>query len=418
MASYPIDWVDRQWLGMWTAGVLGPVAVPSVDDLRHAFVELAAFGAQTRLGFTVASDRRRWQFDPHRLAELAEQCVVDDGADDFPADIGESEVLARIDELAGGSATLDRHPSQFVRSGSLLSYRKNHAVGDAQAMLNLSSGLVHVAATGNMPKWVTEELDPHPLWSAFSHTFGAENHSLAAALKDRFTHKDKPAPSSQPGPQVEWSPRPASVTTLFSKGSWREVKDWRKVHAPDASMASIYLVMMRRALRAVGVPLSEQSKVLYDCRRHLPRGSHARGNFVIAFSQAIADDVNVAAEQIARTASSGRVLITFAGSAVRYLGHRELVMPTVAPQSPVFDVTFVFAPRGREIEVLPWTRPDLRAYGALSSTSTPTELVLTMMILSGRLAATWSFQGNVLDEELVRQANALMEEQPVALLGG
>lgn len=417
MPSYPIDWIDRQWLGMATAGVLGPVHMPSLEDLRQAFVELATYGDRTRLGFTVDAKTHRWMFDPHHLAEMAENCVTDDGSSELAPDASEASVFDRIDQLAGFDATLDHYPSQFVRSGSLLSYRKNHAVGDAQAMLNMSSGLVHVASTGNIPKWATEKLDPRPLWSAFSHTFGAENHSFHAALKDRLSRKDKQLLAPPPGPQVEWRPRPTSVTTLFTKESWSQVKEWRKAHAPEASMASTYLVLMRRALQAVGVPLSAQSKVLYDCRRHLPRGSHVRGNFVVAFSQPIADEVNQAAEQIAHTATSGRVLITLAGSAVRSIGHKELVMPTVAPQSPVFDVTFVFAPRSREIEVLPWARTDLRAYGALSTTSSPTELVLTMMILAGRLAATWSFQGNVLDEGLVRQANALMEEQPLSLLG-
>lgn len=413
-----IAWTDRQWVGMETGGVAGPLVVPSVADLRSAFVEVASLGERTRLGYTFNSERTKWRFDPSRLADLAQSVITERDADELDPTASESEVFAAIDELLEAGTLAGTTALRYVRSGSLLMYQHDHSIGDAQALLNLTSVLTHVATTGQLPKWVSEELHPQPVRTAFANTFGPGRRSLTKLVAQRLTHPPvRPVSKTEVGPLTEWAPKLSSVTTLFSRQSWQQVKTWRQAHAPEASMASIYAVMMRRALVKAEFALTADTKILYDCRRHLPRGVHLRGNFVVGFSQELADDPAIAGDQIAETASSGRVLMTLATSAAKNLLRSPAPRVSSVAADPEMEVAFVFAPRSREIEVLPWQRPDLHAFGALSTTSGPTEITLSMMILAGRLAATWSFHSNVVPESRIREATRLMEEDPLGLLG-
>jgi len=413
-----IPWTDRQWVGMETGGVAGPLLVPSLADLRSAFVEVAALSERTRLGYTFNEKRTKWSFDPSRLADLAAQVITEKDADELNPAASETEVFEAIDAVLEAGTLSGTAAVRYVRSGSFLLYQHDHSIGDAQALLNLSSVLIHVASSGQLPKWASEELHPQPVRAAFAHTFGPGRRSLTRLVAQRLVHPPaRSAAASAKQEQIEWVSDLRSVTTLFTRESWQQVKAWRRDHAPEASMASIYAVMMRRALLAAGLSLTRDTKILYDCRRHLGKGVHVRGNFVVGFSQELADDPVTAGDQIAETASSGRVLMTLATSAGKNLLRRSALRPTSVASTPDIEVAFVFAPRSREIEVLPWQRRDLHAFGALSTTSGPTEITLSMMILAGRLAATWSFHTNVVAESKIREATRMIEEEPLLLLG-
>ncbi len=414
----PMSWADRMWLDMSTSIMVGPLRLPDIDALRDAFCRLGELGENTRLGYSISEDRAHWRFDPSALPQLAHEAVVELDAPLVQVDTPEPEVLALANRLlvqsqriAGPEATL------IIRAGSFLIYRQNHALGDAQPILNSVSALVHVAAGDDIPAWARQEVIRHPVRVALANTFGPGKQRLLPLVRQRFTKPIEPRVPADPvvaAPVRE--PDLAVYFTVIGRDSWQRIKQWRRSSAEDTSMASIYLILARRALRAVGVPISVDTTVLYDCRRHLPAGVQARGNLVVGFCQQLPDDPVEAGRVIAATATSGRVLLTLASAIVK---RHTVTGPDDGPVNPVkshSELAYVFAPRHRGIEMLPWLRPDLRGLGVLSTTSDLAGITITLVFVGGRLSASWSFHRNVVDEELIRAATQLMDADPVALL--
>jgi hypothetical protein len=418
-ASTPISRLDSPWLGADGAVAIGPLAVPSVNDLRSAFVELASLGARTRAGFTFDAKRQHWLFDPARLGELAEQVVVEADPAPAAASSAEPDVFAQIERLLT-ARTLPAHaPLSFERTDTILVQRQNHAFGDAQSMLRLPTALVRVAGSGQLPKWVSEELTAHPIWEALRNAVTPGHNPLVGLLRDRPTrglrlHQTKPGAGSE---ALDWTPQLQVAFTAFSRESWQEVQQWRRSQAPQASMASVYVVLLRRALRRAGVRLAADTVVLYDCRRHLPAGAHVRGNFVIGRSQKLSEDPVIAGATIAETAGTAGPLATLvAATAKQALLRRTRRPPTTVAIEPTTVPAFVFPPRNGDLEATRWAQPGLRCIGSMNAPSGPADLTAVVMMVGGRPSVSITFHSNVLSEASMRHTLALMEHEAVMLL--
>lgn len=406
------------WLDMNTAVLVGPLQVPDLESLRWAFCRLAELGDRTRLGFTIDADRTHWRFDPASLQALAETVVIEREAPEVDAQTPESEVLELanrlFDELSGipgSEATL------VIRAGNFLMYHQNHAIGDAQPILNSLSALVQVAAGGAVPAWAGQDVTRNPIRRAFANTFGPGKRRFLPLIRQRLVSRTRTAAAVRPvfngtllGPDL------AAHVAVLEPDSWVRVKQWRRQHAPQASMASIYLVMARRALQAAGVPMSGETTVLYDCRRHLPAGTHVRGNLVVGFNHQLPDEPSAAGAVIAETADSGRALLTLASATLK---RQRISGPAPGPVNPVStqsNLAYVFGPRHRGIEMLPWLRRDLCSIGVRSATSDLAGITLSVMFLAGRLSVSWSFHRNVIDVATVQAATRLLSADPIWLL--
>lgn len=411
-----MSWADRVWVEMSSSVILGPLELPDLDALRAAFVRLAGLGAQTRMGYSISDDRAHWRYDPASLLALAAEAVIEIPAPQIAADTPEADVLAVANRLMEQAQQL-RGPAavRVVRAGNFVIYDQNHAIGDARPLLDNLSALIRVAAGGSIPEWALQEVADKPLWLALTKTFGPGRQRLAPLLRGRLARSE-----ATPGaPLVDCplrEPDLGAYVTVMSLDSWRQIKRWRRDRNVDASMASIFLVLARRALAAVGVPLTGETTVLYDCRRHLPSGSQVRGNFVVGFIQRLPDDPVLAGQQIAQTAGSGRALLTLASATWKHQTVRGLDAGPVNPVCAQSAMAYVFGPRHSGLERLPWLRPELRCAAARSTTSDLAGLTLTVMLLGGRLSVSWSFHRNVIDERLLRAATDLMETDPISLL--
>lgn len=416
--KHSISWTDRMWLDMSTTVLVGPLRLPDVESLRLAFCRLAELGDRTRMGFTIAPDRTRWRFDAESLRGLADSVVIERDVAQVDAKTPEPDVLAlanllfeQLPRVPGPEAT------RVIRAGNFLLYHQNHAIGDAQPILNSLSALVQVAAGGAVPNWAQQEITRNPIRVAFANTFGPGKRRLLPLIRQRMALPPSAAvdrASVLAGPLRE--PDLAAYIAVLEPDSWHRVKQWRRECAPQASMASIYLVMARRALCAVGVPVSEETTVLYDCRRHLPARTHVRGNMVVGFNHLLPDDPADAGAVIAETADSGRVLLTLASATVKRQSIRGPVPGPVNPVPSQSNVAYVFGPRHRGIEALPWIRPDLRSIGVRSTTSDLAGITLSVMFLSGRLSVSWSFHRNTTDASKIQAATQLMGTDPIWLL--
>jgi hypothetical protein len=414
--SIPISALDRPWLSAESSVVIGPLNMPSLDDLRAAFVELALLGPRTRAGYTFDSTRSRWLFDPARLTDLAQQVVTSVESPSQPADEAEPVVFAEVERLLNASTLDASMPLKLVRGGNFLIQHQNHAFGDAQALLRLPAALVHVASTGTMPKWVDQELTANPAVVALRNALATGRRPMSNLFRDRPSKGIRQRDDLAGGPLRTWTPQMRVVFQSFSRSSWQEVQQWRRANASQASMASVYLVVLRMALRAAGVTLSPETVVLYDCRRYLPSGAHVRGNFVTARSHQFSDDAVATGNKIAETSNSAEPLGTLVmATAKRMLLPARRRLTTVS-DAPVTVPAFVFPPRNGGLEALPWQRDDLHCVGSANTPSGPADITAAMMMIGGRLALSFTYHDNVIAEADLRRAAALMEHEAIALL--
>jgi hypothetical protein len=389
-----------------------------VGDLRSAFVELAALGARTRMGYTFNFDCSHWLFDPARLAELAEEAVTVIEAPPSSPDDTEQSVVAGLEKVLNTGSLPSHLPLLFERSDTILVQRQNHAFGDAQSLLRLPGALVRVATTGQLPKWVAEDLTAHPLWAALRNSIAPGRNPLAGLFRDRPTRGLQPhkADLGRESGLVAWTPQLQVVFKVFSRSSWDAVQQWRRANAPAASMASVYVVLLRLALRQAGIQIATDTVVLYDCRRHLPAGAHVRGNFVIGRSQQFAEDPVSAGAEIAETAHSARPLVTLIAATTKSFLVPPRPQATTVSRESISVPAFVFPPRSGDLESMPWQRKDLRCLGTANAPSGPADVTAALVMISGRLSVSFTFHSNVLTEESMREAARLMEDEAGSLL--
>jgi len=414
--SLRISPLDRPWREAETAVALGPLEMPSLGDLRSAFVELAALGASTRAGYTFDAGRRSWLFDPGRLTELSEQVVTAVESPHLPPQASEEEVIAALENLISAGTASSPSPLLLERAGSALIQRQNHAFGDAQALLRLPAAVLQVASTGQLPKWVEESLAVHPAWSALRNVLTDGRRPMGNLIRDRASKVIRSHRDPGDGVLTPWTPQLKVVFRVFSRASWDQVQQWRRAHAPKASMASVYLVLLRLALREAGIPLADDTVVLYDCRRYLRAGEHVRGNFITVRSHQFSDDVVEAGATIAQTAESAQPLGTLiVAAAKRRIVPLKRTHATVSTR-PLTVPAFVFAPRNGSVEASPWQRRDLHCVASANTPSSPADVTASMILVGGRLSISFSYHANVLDEALIRAAAHLMEHEAATLL--
>jgi len=412
--AVPIGALDSPWLRAQSRIALGRLDLPSLSDLRAAFVELAALGERTRAGFTLGPSARHWLFDPHRLGELAEQVVVE--RDPGPV-AGQDEVLfGGLSELLESIEVDNTTAAHFTRAGDTLVFVQNHGLGDAQLAFQLPSALVAIARGQQPPAWTGAPLIAHPLWRAVTHSVRPGRNPLAGLWRDRAS---APRGERVTGRTLsaDWTPTPRTAFRSLSRESWQEVKAWRTQYAPQASLASLHLVILRQALSAAGIAITPETIVLYDCRRYLPGREQVRGNFVIARSQRLGEDPESVSSTLAHSLDSaqplaGLIAATAKNALRRPRTHHEQPQHVDAECLPAF----VFPPRSAELEAMPWQPGGPRCMAVSSGPPRANAVTATMFLLGGRLSTSICYHPDVIADTAVHAAIALMDHHPIALL--
>ncbi|MCE1174923.1 MAG: hypothetical protein LWW77_10000 [Propionibacteriales bacterium] len=413
--TVPISALDSPWLRAQSRVAIGRLNLPPLADLRAAFVELAAQGERTRLGYTLSASARNWLFDPRRLTELADEVVVEQELPSFAGPDRDEVGYRELEHLLRTIEVDNTTTAHFVRAGDHLVFTQNHALGDAHLSFQLTSALVTLARGEAMPAWVSAPQAAHPLWQAVTHGIRPGRNPLGGLLRDRISRINHQTSGRRLSP--DWSPHPQTAFRSLSRESWQEVKAWRREHAPQASLASLQLVILRQALASAGIAITPETVVLYDCRRYLPGREQVRGNFVIARSQQLGDSPEDVSATLANTLEQAQPLATLVAATAKNALRRPRTRHTPPGQVDAECLpAFVFPPRSAELETLPWQQPDLRWLAVSSGPPRANAVTATMMLLGGRLSTSICYHPDVIDATSVHAAISLMESHPVALL--
>ncbi|QBJ97635.1 hypothetical protein ERC79_18090 [Rhodococcus sp. ABRD24] len=391
---------DAMWSGSRILGVVGPVRLPSNDEIASRAAALIDAGRRcTPLGVMAGLHAT----DPVPVRALP-QC----GAGDLPLVLRQ---LAREPR--------DGPPLGLATAGNYLFVDLCHGLGDSRLMVLLTRALLDGPAA-ELPSWVRDREVSAPLARAVSTFYGSDPRRLRALLGvDRGrTDIDDHAPTRS------WTRSPSVLVASASVGLADELRRWRDRWMSGTSLAAILCAAVSREVRA-RIPATDSTSVIFDCRRYLPESATVHGNFTAGVDLTLPDpgDPIEFGRGIGEALAAGRPLASLAHSVHRF---RRAVRAGGRP-GPATTVScsprarLVFSDVGQVIPLcsLDWVDgPGQRFAGVLSEPAEPESIVFTMLRRGPELDVTASLHDNVFDVDIVQDAldSALLD--PLSLFPG
>jgi hypothetical protein len=394
---------DRLLGGHITASAIGPLRLPSRDALVAGLTRIAATGPDARVGLTFGNGDT-WDFDEARLAALCESIVQVVPA--FEAETATASLNRLADEM-----DLDR-PLTILIAGDYLVQLFEHRIGDGAIMLGLPAALIAVANGEDVPDWLAGTSSAHPLRDALMTTFAAHPRRALDLVKARGA-----AIAVDPESVEEaWAPAYSIEFALGSPEANSAIRAWTKQHDAPVSFTSAVTVMLRRALEASGIVLSNRVTAILDARRYLPDGAATTGNFITGIPLAVSDpdDPRLVEAALQSTVATARPLAALAaGLAKHAAGEREAALPDTAPVNPRAHVVMSNMGVSRPLENLPWRDGTGIGRSLFSNRPIgPQDISVLMMMIGGNIHLTATFHGNIFSPEKVAMALELVANRP------
>jgi hypothetical protein len=260
MASDPV-WV-----------VAGPVAGDVQSQFKHVLARMAAHGPRFRVGLIPATSGRLWE------------CTDKPGAL-LEADLTGARTPEQILERVLGRPA--PAPISVVQVGEYVCVCFDHGIGDSHVMTEIFAAIT----ARNAPRGFVEPLpDPaivdRPLRTALVTFARSSKHrgpltvEFAQSTFTTVVHKARKIFHNlklQHGHTA--TVRGYEAIHVTSKlGLVSDVTGWRDARHPGASVTSVIILSIHRALRSAGIPVADDVDVLIDLRRLLPRGVETLAN--------------------------------------------------------------------------------------------------------------------------------------------
>jgi hypothetical protein len=296
----------------------------------------------------------------------------------------------------------------------------DHGLGDGRFALELTAALFAHLSDRSSP-WVNTDDTPLALPRALFHTFGRHPDRVlmvwryVAGLRRDNTIGQGAASSES----VPWSPSSAVTVAHVDADAESAVDEWRRVHAQKSGSAAMWLYIVRQALRAAGVRMTDRVIFAFDCRRYLPKGCTANANFIIGLDVSVPVDeaLPTVVGRLRELADSGVPLAGMAAVSARAVrrARRAPAMPTNRRVDALADVMYSDMGRITLLDGAPWRgEVDPMATGLLDPAGPSSITVLNSRIGSTRDIA-FSFHDNVVDRRVVDEAAEYLKN-PVQFL--
>lgn len=399
--------MDQLFAGVRFIALFDGLAVPGTSVLNDVLATIAAAGPHTRVAVTPTPGRRIWRCDPdvtvpvHQLADA----LLNDG----PA-----AVLEHIRRRPGNRAPLEVHVSE-----RLIALDMNHGLGDGRLSIDLIRALF-AHSGGDISPWVADDDTPLALPRALIHTFAHPAHlrELWRQAADLRSPRAS-GPNSASGESVPWSPSPAVVIARVDADAEAAVNQWRRANAEKSGSAAVWLYIVRHALRAAGLRMTDKVMVAFDCRRYLPKLRTVNGNFIFGVDIPLAGDERlptVAARLHDVAAAAVPLAAVGAVSAHALLrAARRPIMPSSCLRDGPAAVMYTDMGNLTILEDLPWYRDGDRLATALIDPAGPNSVTILNAKLGAARSVAMSFHDNVFDRRGIERAAEYLQ-QPIGLL--
>ncbi|MFC8315034.1 hypothetical protein ACFUEJ_15595 [Gordonia sp. NPDC057258] len=392
---------DRPWTGTVLSLLLGPVDLPSVDEVRAALARVAAENPHARIGWRLDTDALRWT--PGQ--------PTDDMVTEGKPWAGSTGLGEAVDALVDNA---DPHlPLQFVVFPRHLGMVVWHALGDGRSNGALIEAVAAAAATGDYKPVASHPSGRAPVLAAAWAAFGRDPKRLRAAFADRPDRPETPPP----GPTVPWHPSRKTLYTDIDGSVRDEAIAAARASVGKVSNFAVVAFAVVRALRAAGVDVAPISNVVVDLRTYLD-GDWINGNFLGSLPIRIDDETSIAdvSQQIRSGLRTGRPLAGAVLSSARTGGRRrraaiadsvDLGSPAVVSFSDVGMRTDIpFEPDGRQV------------YASSSEPDGPHGVTVVALHTREASLLSVSFHDNVVDARRVDAALAALTHDFGSLVAG
>lgn len=394
--------------------VLGPLALPGVEALRQAFLDLATLGPHTRIG--ARAEQGRWLHDPEWVRAEIENIVMR-APDHVGNGVGQWLSGHRIEGVA----------VQVAVSDDYLAAAFDHALFDAYVPLQVPLLLLDASARKRFT--ALPLAGRHPLLAALRHTYLGRPESRRAlrtgvaagqalnAMDRDISVTDSPSPAA---------PIPAFGGPVSFAYAHYDLATSKRIFSAGAEQkltgAPMIAVLAAAALEAAGVPVHVRGNLLVDLRRYLPGKTVVMGNFSGVLPLAVAGPTSapeVLSGFVRNALSSGHPLAKAARRGLRrprrgtFSPRDELVAPPTRARVSMSSLGVV-----RDYERLPWAAdPGQRQVIQTVGTIDVDTVGWICSRVGGCMHMTASFRSDAFPAERIHRALALMGEDPAGLVG-
>lgn len=411
-----ISGTDRMIAGGRYIVMATDLNVPSPALIRDALEVVLAAGPHTRVGLAPTA---------HRLWRYSRSTPVP--VNEIPADVADADIGTVLEYIRRRPG--ERHWVEACVSHRHIAMDVDHGLGDGEFVTSLIASVLALAE-GRTPRWVTERDTRLPLLKAMTRTFGAKPRLVGEALKTAGSLKkssDVTKANSQSTeaerPLRHWSPSYAAMVVTVDPDAQAAVERWRKANVPACTVSLTWMFIGRRALAAAGFDIADNVMLAFNCRRYLPAGARANGNFASGLEVMVNDESSMSevGAEVRRITSSAWPL-AFMG-VVSTVGQMRRSSAAARPVSQVrvdAPVQLMYTDLGR----LPLFDDSLRipgrqpCFNGLLDPTSPESLTLFGNSAYGTRSMGASFHDNVIDRQMVADALHRVRDEPLKLLTG
>ncbi|MCE5292654.1 MAG: hypothetical protein LLG14_25945 [Nocardiaceae bacterium] len=372
-------------------GLLGPMALPPARDLEAALRAIGKQFPHSRVGVRVSEDGNRW-------TPLDDEPIVTN------EDFDETDLSGTLTAMTGGDPRL--RPIALKLTDRYIALRYLHSLGDPHYVGWLVTSML-ATARSNEPVWLGPDAARMPLTRAAARTFGLRPSLISRALATR-----EPVQSgSESAPAAPWKRSTRTVAVAVRPGVRERLREWGRVHHPDATLFTLHMVSAVRAFEMSGISVEPTARILFDLRRYLAR--QAPGNFVTGIDLEVRPDTSPGQlrTKMREITASGRPILTQAA----ILRHPPLSPPSVVCSSRA-RLAFSSVQASTELSALrlPGAPQFLYCGGVEPGEPNGLTVIDSRCDVTSYISA--SFHDNVLDTDRIQSSLDLLADDPIALL--
>jgi hypothetical protein len=324
---------------------------------------------------------------------------------DAVANDGNAAVLQYIRRRPGY-----RHPLEVHVSERQIAFDADHGLGDGRLIIELLSALFALCS-GRTSPWVTNVDTRLVLPRALVRTFGIHPSRARMAWKDVAGLRATDTVSlndTSGGASVAWSPSFAVTVAHVNADAESAVNEWRRASAEKVGSGAVWLYIVRQALHAAGLQMTDRVMVAFNCRRYLPEGNTSNSNFVMgleipfAVNETLPALVTRLAEFTVSAVPLG-VMGIVSAQALRRAGRKPITPTSCNPGAPA---RVMYSDMGHltSLDDLPWRGHGERVNPGLLDPAGPEGIT----VLNARIGCTRnisiSFHDNVFDRRVIDRA--------------
>lgn len=393
---------DQLLAGRRFVAAFGELDMPDPSVVVDALEAIGQAGAHTRVGLRPQPGRRLWRCDgwPVRVSQL-------------PDPVAGGSVSAMLEYVRRRHD--QRAPLEVFVSPRYLLVDIDHGLGDGRFAVDLTSTLF-AKIEGAVTPWMASPDTAAALPRALFHTFARHPSRVRRVLNYatgvRSARSTNPVSASNE--QVTWRSSLAVAVAEVGADVEAAVDGWRRSHAPRTGSAAVWLYVVRQALRAAGLPMSDVVMFAFDCRRYLPSGCTVNGNFIIGLGLSMAAEETAAqfGDRLRQLIDSGVPLAGMAAVSMRSFARarrpRELSSTRLAG-APA-EVMYTDMGHIAALEKAPWRDVNMCVVAGLLDPASPTSVTVLNSRVGNTRSVAISYHDNVFDREALNRATDYLSD--------